>query len=126
MFGRTFVAISAWLLSVIPLAVSSAFLFGTISAFFARPAPLTLLMLLLVLIPTYAWVVLLILTIGWVLQRRVSPRWVKSGFSCALAVLIVLGIWEPQTLLLAVPSVLFASYLCWYHLERPSSQGELS
>ena len=126
MIGRIFVAISAWLLSVIPLAVSGAFLFGTLSAFVDRPAPLALLMVCLVLIPTFAWIVLLILTMGWVLQRRVSARWVKSGFTCALAVLIVLGIWEPQTLLLAVPSVLFASYLCWYHLERPSPQGELS
>ena len=123
MFGRIFVAILAWLFSVIPLVVSGAFLLGTVSAFLDRPTPLTLLMFCLVFIPTYAWAVLLTLTIAWVVQRRVSPHWVKSGSACAFTVLVVLGIWLPQTLLLAIPSVLFASYLCWYHLESPSPQG---
>lgn len=73
-----------------------------------------------------AWVALAVMTIAWVAQRRLARFWPVGGTRCALLGLLAFGIplgWQAFFMLAmgviyASPGIVFAVFLCKYHLGK--------
>ena len=69
----------------------------------------------------HAWTSLLVMTIAWVVQRRIHRWWPASGTAAAILGLLAFSVsLGPAAILMGVvyasPGMVFAIYLCRYHL----------
>lgn len=117
MLLRILISVSAWVLSWVPLTatISGA---GSIKAL-AEGTPGSVFLFVWFILAVYAWVALLIMTIGWIRERRV-PSWVPiSGTMAGVATSL------PFTLAIvfAAPGIIFAIFLCHYHFLSTSNEA---
>lgn len=73
----------------------------------------------------HAWVCLLAMTVAWISQRRLSRWWPVSGTVAAVLGLLALSVsLGPAGILMGVlyasPGMLFAAFLCRFHLAPAS------
>jgi hypothetical protein len=94
----------------------------------ARPdhTPLPALILISVTVPC-AWLALLVLTVAWIRQQRLTRRWPLAGTGTALLCLLAFGfaLGPPGFMMAAMyasPGIVFALYLCRFHLVNPAAR----
>ena len=109
---RIFQSVVVWLLSSIALVAAVGAVVVGMQSFYNQQTFDSAFRLLWALIAGYAWVVLFVMNWGWIRQHRVS-RWQPiSGTVAAVAALLPMG----SLIFFAVPGILFAIYLCFFHL----------
>ena len=111
--------ILAW--SSVAILATGALLGGALSSLLRHPTWSSFGLSLGAAVPAYAWLCFVALSTGWIIQRRIPTIWVYSGSGAGLVSIAFFGIPVPQVILYAFPMVLFAAWVCWFHLERPHS-----
>mgnify|MGYP003594952462 CR=1 FL=1 len=108
---RLLIFIIVMMLSIFVLFFSYAVIVGSFRQLTEQPynLPLGLLMLC-------AWLSFIVMSVGWVVDRRVSKWIVKAGVGCGLCVCAyVLFTPISATLIFAIPAVLFGTHLVFFH-----------
>lgn len=70
-----------------------------------------------------SWVALFVMTIGWIKNIPVSLRWPLSG-----TIFAILGLISVSTffVIIAFPEIIFASFLCVWHVRNRKSSSEIA
>lgn len=136
MLTRFLIACVPWLLCVPGLLFSLGLCVGAGIESYGRIAdpgsavpdgtPLPALVLISVSVPC-AWLALLVLTVAWIRQQRLTRRWPLAGTSTALLCLLAFGFaLGPTGLLMAIlyasPGIVFALYLCRFQLMESAAR----
>jgi hypothetical protein len=126
---KIIISIVIWLVSLPLLGLQLMFTMGLIVEVYKQlptislqvPATVNGLALLFSLIVSLlSWVALYVMTIGWLKGKPVSLHWPIVGSICAIAGLIQL---VPPMLLVAAPEIIFATYLCYWHISNGKSKS---
>jgi hypothetical protein len=112
-------AILAW--SSVAIVATGAAAAGALASLLRHPTWSSLALAVAAMVPAYAWLCFVALSLGWIIQRRFSKIWVFTGSAAGLVSLAFVAVPVPHAVLYAVPSVLFAAWICWFHLERTES-----
>ncbi|HUW25682.1 MAG TPA: hypothetical protein VMW07_04030 [Gallionella sp.] len=129
MNSKIAISVVIWLISLPLLFLQFLFVMGFIHNGYTQlptmslqtPGILSGLVLLFSLIPgLLSWVALFVMTIGWVKGKPVSLYWPIAGSICAVAGLTQL---IAPMLLFAAPEIIFAIYLCYWHVRNGKTRG---
>lgn len=112
-------ALLAW--SSVAIVATGAWAVGFVRAVFNHPTPTAVAFLVASMVPVYAWLSFVGLSVGWVIQRRFRKGWVLAGTAAGLVSIAFITAKVPQAFLYAFPSMLFAAWVCWFHVERPEN-----
>ena len=77
----------------------------------------------------YAWLALLVMTVGWLRQRRLHRWWPRTGTVAALFGLLFFSVMLgpgglAMSVVYAAPGMAFAAFLCRFHLDTPQTPGD--
>ena len=112
-------AVLAW--SSVAILATGAAAVGLFGAVFKHPTLTAVAFLVASMVPVYAWLSFIGLSVGWVIQRRFRKGWVLAGTVAGLVSIAFITAKVPHAFLYAFPSMIFAAWICWFHLERPQN-----
>jgi hypothetical protein len=124
MNSKIIISIVIWLVSLPLLGLQLMFTMGLVVEGYKQLPTISLqvpgtvnglALLFSLIVSLFSWVALYVMTIGWVKGKPVSLHWPIVGSICAIAGLVHL---ISPMLFVATPEIIFATYLCYWHVSN--------